>query len=106
MLACGGQPRPADSGAAEAEPAACEAAPTCADWTEGFVTGRCQACHAGSAPERHGAPEGVTFDGCAQIVAQAEAIGRTVLDSGTMPPGGGVTDDERALLEDWLACPR
>ncbi len=71
---------------------------------QGFLITHCQGCHASTSPQRYGAPEGISFDTQAQAAKQQDAIGRTVLDQESMPPAGGLNDEERALLEQWLAC--
>ncbi len=91
------------------------AAETCADtapevtWdgdVHGFFLSYCDACHAATSPERHGAPTTVTFDTPQQVLAMAQRIRVRTLDEQTMPVGGGVPSDDLALLEAWLACPR
>jgi uncharacterized membrane protein len=71
----------------------------------GFVAGRCQGCHGSASTDRHGAPDAVTFDNERQVVQQADAFLRTVLEEASMPPGGGLTDLEKERLAAWLACP-
>ena len=94
MLACQGAK---DSGE-------CVDGPSYDGFMEGFLIGKCQPCHASNAPNRFGAPESVHFDTRQKAVEQVEAIRRTVLVAESMPPSGGVTEDERALLEEWLDC--
>ena len=69
-----------------------------------FVLTHCQGCHASAATDRFGAPESVSFDDEAETLAQAQAIWDAVLTRGSMPPAGGLTDDERTLVEQWLLC--
>jgi uncharacterized membrane protein len=72
---------------------------------EGFVTTYCQGCHASTAPDRHGAPEHVAFDTEEDAMLWRYRILATAgFDGLTMPPGGGPTDEDRALLEAWLGC--
>lgn len=71
---------------------------------QGFLITHCQGCHASTSPQRYGAPEGIAFDTQAQAAELQDAIERTVLDQESMPPAGGINDEERALLEQWLAC--
>jgi uncharacterized membrane protein len=81
--------------------------PTTASWTSfgrGFTLERCQGCHAGSAPDRQGAPPDVTFDTEDTTRAVATRIHRAVIVDGTMPPGGGVSDDDLTLVAAWLRC--
>jgi uncharacterized membrane protein len=88
-------------------PEICVDAPTVtwANFGAGFITQHCQACHATSTPDRHGAPETVIFDTEEQVWAQADRIlARAVGESPTMPPQGGVSEDDLYLLEVWLNC--
>lgn len=85
----------------------CADAPTLAwaNFGEGFMRESCQGCHASTAPDRHDAPEDVTFDTAEQCWAWAEEILETATGADpTMPPRGGVTDDDRTRLEWWLRC--
>jgi uncharacterized membrane protein len=100
VLACG-VPAPADTGSS-ADTGAC--AVTWENWTEDFFTTYCDACHSARTPDRHGAPEGVTFDTEAETVAQIARVRARVLDAQTMPLGGGVFDDDLVLLRAWADC--
>jgi uncharacterized membrane protein len=85
----------------------CDAEPTVtwANFGQGFMLGYCQPCHASTAPDRHGAPVDVVFDTEADCITRAERIAaRASGDAPTMPPGGGVPQADRALLEIWLSC--
>ena len=79
--------------------------PSYQEWTNGFLLSKCQPCHASTTPNRYGAPEQVTFDSYEQVEPWLESIARTVLEEETMPPSGGVTNEERDLLDLWLSCP-
>lgn len=70
----------------------------------GFVLERCQSCHASTADNRYGAPEGVTFDTKEETLAQSDRILARAVDAETMPPSGGVDPDDLELLELWLTC--
>jgi len=83
----------------------CDNAPTYTDWASGFFRGKCQACHASTTIDRHEAPENITFDNYEQIKAWLPSIELSVLENNTMPPSGGVTDEEEILLSQWLDCP-
>lgn len=87
-------------------PDACADAATLAwaNYGDGFFTEYCQGCHASGAGERFGAPQDVVFDEEADVLDQFDVIRREVLDEQTMPPGGGVPDDELALLRQYLDC--
>jgi cytochrome c5 len=78
--------------------------PTWASFAGPFFRRQCASCHAATAPERFGAPEGVTFDTEAEVLAQRAAVERVVLTAETMPPGGGVSDAERDGLRAYLEC--
>ena len=84
----------------------CSAAPevTWEGWAQGFFRTYCASCHSASAPDRHGAPEDLNFDTLAEVQAQAAAIRGSVLEQGSMPVGGGVTEEARTLLEVFLRC--
>lgn len=82
----------------------CDDPPLYKDWVEGFLKGKCQPCHAANTPNRYGAPENVYFDSEEASLFWIEAIERTTLEWESMPPSGGVTDDEKELLKLWLDC--
>lgn len=72
---------------------------------EGFLVENCQACHASTAPNRHDAPESVTFDTEEDVRTWKDRIlARAAGDAPTMPPMGGTSPDDRYLLEVWLTC--
>ena len=73
-------------------------------FADGFFRSRCQACHASTSPDRRGAPDGVAFDDEAATRGQGERVRARVLVEPTMPPGGGLSESERALLDVWLSC--
>lgn len=74
------------------------------NWASGHLRTHCAGCHAAETPERYGAPDAVTFDTLAEVRDGAERIHARVVVEGTMPPAGGVTDEERTLLEIFLVC--
>ncbi len=72
-----------------------------------FLLTHCNGCHGGAVTgdERQGAPPEVTFDNMDQVRMQLDRIWeRSGDDNNTMPPAGGPTEEERALLGEWLAC--
>jgi uncharacterized membrane protein len=94
-------------GCAEETPAdsdPCAGAPTWDGWANGFFVSYCDACHAPTAPDRHGAPENVSFEDEAAASALAGAIRTSVIDDATMPPAGGVFDADLERLGEWLDC--
>ena len=104
LVACG-EPEPTPP--EESEPAPlCETGldVTWDGWAAGFMLSQCQPCHASETPNRYGAPVSVTFDTLEDCRAQGGAIEDAVLTRASMPPAGGITDDERALLARWLDC--
>ena len=82
----------------------CSSPPTYNSWTQGFLDGKCQSCHASTAPDRHGAPPNVAFDNRTLALEWQERIAATILEEGSMPPSGGITDEEMILLEQWIEC--
>lgn len=71
----------------------------------GFLIENCDGCHASGTADRHGAPEDATFDTVEEAWAWSERIlARATGESPTMPPMGGVSDDDRQLLAWWLGC--
>ena len=98
-LACTGA-SPADSG----DPCAGRRAVTWNNWGHGFVQTWCQPCHSAGAAERYGAPEAVDLDTLEQVITLRDSISRTVLADETMPVGGGVSEEDKQLLRDFLEC--
>lgn len=85
----------------------CADAPTLtwANFGNGFLIENCQGCHASTAADRHDAPEEVCFDTVEQAWSWASQIlALATGDEPTMPPTGGVFDDDRQRLEYWLRC--
>ena len=108
LLACGepGDDSGGDGGADSADPS-CQDAPvvTWASWGQGFLIESCQGCHASTSPDRNDAPQTVVFDTEADVIAHRDRIlARATGEAPDMPPRGGVSEDDRALLEIWLRC--
>lgn len=123
ILACFGQPQdsadpatpttpttPTGTGTSTASTTVdpfCEDAPvvTWNNFGQGFVKESCQGCHASTAANRYGAPEEITFDTVELCWEFAGAILATATgDAPTMPPAGGVREDDRQRLAWWLRC--
>jgi uncharacterized membrane protein len=70
---------------------------------ETVIQARCVPCHSGVS-----APLGIRFETRAEIEARADDIERQAVQTRAMPPGNatGITDDERALLGEWIAQSR
>ena len=72
---------------------------------QGFMDFYCQGCHASTTQNRHDAPESVVFDNEEDCIDQAGRIlARSIGPNPTMPPSGGVIEDDLYLLEVWLTC--
>lgn len=106
LLVCAvgcGDKEPVDSALAEF----CADAPvvTWDNFGAGFILQECQPCHASTTANRQDAPENVTFDTVDQTWAWADRVlARAASEPATMPPQGGVDEDDRVLLEVWLLC--
>ncbi|NUO51146.1 MAG: hypothetical protein HOV80_19995 [Polyangiaceae bacterium] len=74
-------------------------------FAQGFLITHCQGCHASTSPDRHDAPENVTFDTEEEALAWKERILTTAgTEPYTMPPAGGPTPEDRERLVAWLTC--
>lgn len=94
-----------DSGADAEDPCADIPLLNYNNFGQGFMTENCQGCHASTSAERYGAPESVTFDTVDEVWSRAERIlERSAGADASMPPAGGVPEDDRAKLEWWLLC--
>ena len=72
---------------------------------QGFLSENCQACHALRSSDRHGAPLDVNFDSRNDVHRLAARIlDRAGGRAPSMPPGGGVADEQRRKIEIWLRC--
>jgi len=85
----------------------CRDAPvaTYENFGHGFLLTYCQPCHGSEAVDRQGAPDDVTFDDQDQVEAHRDRIqARSVGEAASMPPSGGVLEDDLYLAEVWLRC--
>ena len=71
-----------------------------------FIINWCRACHSVDLPPdmRQDAPDDINFDTLDEIRAWSPQIKRTVGQSDSMPPSGGPSSTERAMLVEWLRC--
>jgi uncharacterized membrane protein len=69
-----------------------------------FVTTWCRGCHSRDQPMRQRAPVDINFDTRADVERFAQDIQRVAGTGRTMPPAGGPSDAERALLVEWVSC--
>ncbi len=109
FTACDSTPAgpPTTTDAAVIETDWCDEAPvvTWDNFGQGFLVENCQPCHASTSEARHEAPEEVVFDTEDDVVSLRERI--LIMATGDepeMPPAGGVSVEDRALLEVWLEC--
>ena len=112
VAACGTDVRPPDEGddtsIAPIAPDACEK--SYLDYNNfgaPFVINWCRGCHSSWIPQgqRQKAPMTVNFDTADDVQTWAERIeARAASTTPTMPPAGGPSEDERALLREWIEC--
>jgi hypothetical protein len=72
-----------------------------------FFSEYCTGCHSSELPPamRQDAPETVNFETLDKVRAEAPLIYLRAADAyRSMPPVGGPSGEERALLGEWLAC--
>jgi len=71
-----------------------------------FVLDWCRGCHSAALPNdmRQDAPVDVNFDTRAEVRAWSHRIVDLAGARTAMPPAGGPTATERALLVEWLTC--
>ncbi len=76
-----------------------------ANFGQGFILENCQGCHSSATPERYGAPTEAFFDTVEDCWTWSDRIlARSAGEDATMPPQGGVSDDDRVRLQWWLLC--
>ena len=70
-----------------------------------YIENWCRGCHGADVPitMRQRAPLGMNFDTLAEVRAQLVPIATTTANA-TMPPQGGPSDGERAMMLQWLRC--
>ena len=70
-----------------------------------YMTNWCTGCHSAQLPVdmRQLAPIGMDFDTLDEVHAWSIGVMTTTAQQ-TMPPQGGPSDDERALLAQWITC--
>jgi uncharacterized membrane protein len=73
-------------------------------WANGFFTTYCKSCHSVNSTNRYGAPESVNIDTVADVRDWADRVRLRVLESQTMPVGGGVPEEELLRLSNWMDC--
>ena len=105
FMSCGGDKTPEYT---ERDTAALPSEPGCEvdwdAWANGFFTTYCKSCHSMNSSNRYGAPESVNIDTVEDVRDWADRVRLRVLESETMPVGGGVPEDELLRLSDWMDC--
>lgn len=104
---CGKGTATSDDTAVDTAAAFCRYAPTLTwnNFGEGFLVHNCQGCHASTTADRHDAPDEVFFDTVDQAWEWSDRIlARAAGDPPTMPPEGGVSEDDMVKLAWWLRC--
>jgi mono/diheme cytochrome c family protein len=68
-----------------------------------IVQTNCLGCHSFSISggDRNGAPVAINFDTYENVVSNADRANARI-QSGTMPPGGGIPETDRAILSEWV----
>jgi hypothetical protein len=76
-----------------------------------FLLTWCVPCHSpylsgeGDPNARQDAPIGSDFDTYAHYMDwDADIYGRAAADNTSMPPAGGPSSEDRAMLAEWIAC--
>jgi uncharacterized membrane protein len=72
-----------------------------------FAISWCRGCHGKGQPldMRQDAPVGVNFDTAEELrAAGPRLLARVTGAAPTMPPAGGPSAEERALLAEWVSC--
>ncbi len=66
---------------------------------------KCTSCHSTTlnGPSRAAAPPNITSDKSDDGVMDAD-LARSEVERGAMPPGGGLSADEKAQIVDWASC--
>ncbi|MBC8071095.1 MAG: hypothetical protein IAG13_22410 [Deltaproteobacteria bacterium] len=113
LLACdAGDDDDDDSSGGSSDGAAidCEDGPviTYDTFGRGFLAAYCNGCHGSQVVDRKGAPATIVLDDRDSVTMLTERIFARVLPPGgappTMPPAGGITNDDRERLRVWLTC--
>jgi uncharacterized membrane protein len=96
-----------DDGPGDDGPSSCDTSFLSYDnFGEPFVANWCRSCHSSQVPAdmRQTAPLDVNFDDLDQVRSFAARIQFRAGEQKTMPPAGGPSDEERALLVEWIGC--
>ncbi|MCG8423017.1 MAG: c-type cytochrome [Proteobacteria bacterium] len=71
-----------------------------------LIASQCQGCHLASltGAARNNAPPNVNFDTAEDVMNREGRIRARAIDSSGMPPGGGLTQAQKDLVEIYLDC--
>ena len=110
VAACGTDVRPPDESIDPTDPIADKCDSSYLDYTNfgaPFTLNWCRGCHSSTIPQaqRQKAPMTVNFDTLGDVQKWSERIDAlAATDAPTMPPAGGPSTAERALLKEWIEC--
>lgn len=110
LVACGTDVRPPSENVDPNDPIADKCDTSYLDYNnfgEPFTLNWCRGCHSSTIPQtqRQKAPMTVNFDTLADVQKWSERIeALAATDTPTMPPAGGPSPGERALLREWIEC--
>ncbi len=77
------------------------------NWGEAYIATFCVGCHSAllEGDERRGATPGVDLNNYGDVMRHVDRIeARATGPEPTMPPSGGPSAEQVALLEEWLHC--
>jgi uncharacterized membrane protein len=101
LLACDA----ADSGLGGEDECADAPMVTWENYGEAILAEHCQSCHASTANDRYGAPEGVAFDTIEQVrTHRVRILAVTDPATRTMPPAVALEEIDYERLRIWLTC--
>jgi len=76
------------------------------NWGRAFMTDFCGGCHSVlyGEEDRDEAPLGVDFNTYGDVMHWSGRVLERVSVTADMPPAGGPSEEERAMLEEWITC--
>jgi uncharacterized membrane protein len=71
-----------------------------------FMANWCRSCHSAALPAdmRQQAPAEINFDSLSDVRQWELAVEHSTVETTAMPPAGGPSAAERAMLLEWLRC--
>ena len=107
LAACGVSPPPPDPMPSGSGVDCTKSVLTYESFGAPFIANWCRGCHSAGLPGdmRQDAPADSNFDTLDEVHTWSDGIASLAGgDPATMPPAGGPSDDERALLVEWMTC--